>query len=591
VVRSVTLPSQLKAQWRLFRRSFPGQRRRLTVLSTLAVLSSFLEAAVVLFVAGLASIVTNNSTSVTRTVFGVTLSISRTQFCVAALGMVVARGLAELALVELKARTEAAYERQTRERVARAFLRANWSVQFGTQASGLHITVLSLVSQGRNLLQLASDALVSFVGLAIMVAVSISVAGRVTAIAIASMAVIALSLHPFIRRKRHAAEKQRDWTRTVSNSVSEMVSMAKEIRVFAIDQSVSKRLSGQIKNLASAQYQLSTSGSQLSAVNNSLTYLAVVGGLIVLIASSVDNPQTYVAMVLLLYRALIYGRGLQSTGQNIVGTLPFVEELDRQLTMYEQAVDVRGSRQLTGHISEIAFEDVSYAYVPDHPALRHVSFVLKAGDTVGIVGPSGSGKSTIVQLLLALRRPTDGRVTANGVATDSFDAASWASKVTLVPQEALLFDETVEDNVRCFRDGITHEDVVHALEDAQLLDEMSALPDGLATVVGEGGKRLSGGQRQRLCIARALAGKPDLLILDEPTSALDPVSEEAIRQTLERLKGRMTIVIVAHRMSTLRICDRVMVVGDGRLEASGERRALEQTNEYYAEALRLARLV
>jgi ABC-type multidrug transport system fused ATPase/permease subunit len=163
--------------------------------------------------------------------------------------------------------------------------------------------------------------------------------------------------------------------------------------------------------------------------------------------------------------------------------------------------------------------------------------------------------------------------------------------MTLVPQDAHLFDRSVSDNIVCFREGIGPDRVVEAARAAHVLDEIEARPEGFDTWIGAGGGRFSGGQRQRLCIARALAGRPSLLVLDEPTSALDLASEEAIRSTLEGLKGRVTLVIIAHRMSTLRICDRVIVVEKGRIEAMGSRADLERDNAYYAEALRLAKLV
>ena len=169
------------------------------------------------------------------------------------------------------------------------------------------------------------------------------------------------------------------------------------------------------------------------------------------------------------------------------------------------------------------------------------------------------------------------------------DPDSWFGHVVLVPQEARLANVTVLENVLWFRQGLTRDDAVSALRAAHVYDEITQLPEGLDTIVGEQGGRLSGGQRQRVCIARALAGSPDVMILDEPTSALDLVSEERIRETLASLRDKVTLVIVAHRLSTLRICNDVVVLRNGEIEAFGPRSELE-ANEFFAEAVRLSKL-
>jgi ATP-binding cassette, subfamily B, bacterial len=210
---------------------------------------------------------------------------------------------------------------------------------------------------------------------------------------------------------------------------------------------------------------------------------------------------------------------------------------------------------------------VRFEYVPDRPVLHGISATVQPNEVVGIVGPSGSGKSTLVQLLLGLRAPTSGTVLADGRPIDTLARAEWVRKVAFVPQAAHLLRGSVADNIRFLRDHLTDDDVERAALLAHLHDEIVAFPDGYAHDVGEGGSHLSGGQQQRLCLARALAGDPEVLVLDEPTSALDGRSEALVRETLAELAHRMTIVIVAHRTSTLEVCDRIMVVQSGQLVA------------------------
>jgi len=185
---------------------------------------------------------------------------------------------------------------------------------------------------------------------------------------------------------------------------------------------------------------------------------------------------------------------------------------------------------------------------------------------LGVVGPSGGGKSTLVQVLLRLRLPRSGSVLVNGVPYQEHRDSDWTRLVTLVPQEPRLMEASIAENIRFFRSGISDEQVRSAARAAHVEAEMIAQSHGFDTVLGPRGSGLSGGQKQRLAIARALVGKPAVIVLDEPTSALDAESERLVQDTIRELKGTVTFVIVAHRATTLALCDRLVVVRNGSVE-------------------------
>ena len=220
--------------------------------------------------------------------------------------------------------------------------------------------------------------------------------------------------------------------------------------------------------------------------------------------------------------------------------------------------------------------------------VRDISCQLLAGHSYGIIGPSGSGKSTLVQLLLGIRDPDSGFISSNGIDLKEIDRNSWTSRVAFVPQEATLITGTVAENISFYRPGITEEQMIEAAKSAHVLDDILKLPHGFNTNLGERAQQLSGGQRQRLAIARALVCNPELLILDEPTSALDMKSESVIRDTIAALNGKVTVVVIAHRLSTLDVCSRLMVIQDGELKAFASPAELASNNDFYKEALRLA---
>jgi ABC-type multidrug transport system fused ATPase/permease subunit len=219
--------------------------------------------------------------------------------------------------------------------------------------------------------------------------------------------------------------------------------------------------------------------------------------------------------------------------------------------------------------------------------LSDISFRVAGGEAIGIVGPSGAGKSTLVQILLRLRTPQQGRYLVNGVPADAFAGRAWTAMVAYVPQEPRLLHASVAENIRYFRD-IPAAAVEDAARLARIHNDIVAWQDGYDTTIGPRADAISGGQQQRICIARALAGRPELLILDEPTSALDPRSESLLQESLLVLKERLTLVIIAHRMTTLEICDRVMVIVDGRLEAFSAAAELKLESAYYRAASALA---
>ena len=576
---------------RVLRRHFEGYGGRFVALSLLGVVMAVLEAAIVILIAALASLLTNARDELTRTVLGVDIGISRVGLCVLALTVVVLRSVLELAVIELRARTDANYDRRARLAVLDAFLCSDWELQSVEQAGGLQTTLVLVVSNARAALRGSTDTIVAFVGLVVMLLASAAVGGAAALVVIAALIGTALLVRPLLHASHRASKQMWAYSASFANRVGELVGLAREVLVFDARTPVERDAARDIDGLADAVYKSEVAGFRLTAVNNSLIYLMATGGLVALIAAGVDNPQPYIAMVLLLYRAVQYGRTLQSNYQGLITQLPYVEKLDEQLARYRASARTLGTAVLEAPLRSIRFDDVSFSYLPGQVALDHLDFELAPGEAVGIVGPSGAGKSTVMQLLLGLREPDGGQVLVNGRPPTAYTSASWSSMVTLVPQDAELFDRSVSDNIVCFREGIDRAAVIEAARGARIQEEIEALPDGFDTLIGPGGGRFSGGQRQRLCIARALVGQPALVVLDEPTSALDHGSEDAIRETLEALRGQVTLVIIAHRLSTLRICDRVIVMNEGRIEAMGPRAELERDNPYYAQAVRLAKLV
>ena len=211
----------------------------------------------------------------------------------------------------------------------------------------------------------------------------------------------------------------------------------------------------------------------------------------------------------------------------------------------------------------LEFRDVAFSYDSQHPVFKGLNLDIKAGALTTLVGPSGSGKTTIIDLCIGLLQPEAGTVLLDGVALPDVDIKKWRSLIGYVPQDTLLLHDSVLHNVTLGDPKLSEADAEEALRAAGALDFVTRLPQGLETIVGERGGKLSGGQRQRIVIARALINKPRLLILDEATSALDPESEEVVRQTMETLKGRLTILAISHNRALVQAADYVYQMNAG----------------------------
>ena len=222
-----------------------------------------------------------------------------------------------------------------------------------------------------------------------------------------------------------------------------------------------------------------------------------------------------------------------------------------------------------GHISrlkeKITFDNISYRYPNTETfILDNANMTIEKGESIGLVGPSGSGKTTSVDILLGLLQPQSGRVLIDGIDICS-DMNGWLGQLGYIPQSIFMLDDSIRANVAFGEEVISDEEVWRALKDAALDDFVKSLPKGLDTQIGERGVRLSGGQRQRIGIARALYHDPDILFFDEATSALDNETEAEIMESVNRLQGRKTLIIIAHRLTTIASCDHIYRVDEGKI--------------------------
>jgi ATP-binding cassette subfamily B protein len=261
-----------------------------------------------------------------------------------------------------------------------------------------------------------------------------------------------------------------------------------------------------------------------------------------------------------------------------------MEQMFRLLEVDREIADSPGAAVLAAHgpAGEVRFEDVYFDYRPDRAILRGIDFVTPAGHKLAIVGPTGAGKSTISRLLFRFYDVTQGRICIDGQDIRNVTQESLRAAIGVVPQDAVLFNDTIRYNIGYGRVGATQDEIEHAARQAQVHDFIISLPEGYDTRVGERGLKLSGGEKQRVAIARTILKDPRILILDEATSALDTRTEQDIQAALRAVARHRTTLVIAHRLSTVVDADEIIVLAEGRVAERGRHAALLARDGLYA---------
>lgn len=428
----------------------------------------------------------------------------------------------------------------------RALMKARWPY-FVSQPIGRLANAMSSEAIRASQVFTHGSRLVSYmIQLVIFIGLAFAVSWRVASMALLVGGLMTVSLRVFVRMARRAGEEETRVQSGLLARLTDVLASVKNLKAMGKESDIQPQLEREIEAIDQAYKDRATSAAVLQSIHEPFMVFFLAILLYVLISQFGTPVDELVFVAFLLYRVLNRFGAVQQFYQRVVmdeSALSSIEASVARAVQDEETFDGRKTPTLS---QDITFENVSFSYDAT-PVLTSASFRIPSGSFTALSGPSGSGKTTIADLIIGLQTPNTGRVMIDSVDLSEIDLMAWRTRVGYVPQDVVLFHDTIYANVVLGTPGIATAEVEQALRKADLWDYVSSLPDGMHTIVGERGGRMSGGQRQRLALARALARQPLLLILDEATTGLDGDTEASIIATLRSLKGDVTILAISHQ--------------------------------------------
>ncbi|MBI2108811.1 MAG: ABC transporter ATP-binding protein [Parcubacteria group bacterium] len=473
------------------------------------------------------------------------------------------------------------YEKNIRDELFVKSLRSKWGHLLDQKIGHLEKVLSVEIAYVRKLLETLSSFILILTSLLVYIIVAVNISFFITLLTMGVGVIITIGFQPIVNTMRRISQEVAEKTRSVAHFVNENVLGMKTVKAMSVTDSVEEVGEKYFETLRKLQIKRAL----ISTVFGS--FFQPFGVIFILLLFSFSyktgdfNLPAFIAIVYLIQRIFSQVQSFQTHLQTIFRMIPYLEHvLSYQKRALKNEEEDRGGQAFVFK-EKFSFINVSFGYTEDKKILSGVSFSVPKGSLVGLIGPSGAGKTTIVDLVLRLFKPTKGDILLDRALISEIDLHEFRRNVGYVSQDIHLINDTVANNIRFFDDTITDEQIRYAAKQANIYETIEVLPKKWDSVIGERGIRLSAGQRQRIVIARVLARNPQLLILDEATSALDNESEKRVQEVIENLKGKITVLAIAHRLGTVMNCDTLLVLDNGKITEIGKPGDLLQKKDSY----------
>ncbi|QQG45463.1 MAG: ABC transporter ATP-binding protein [Candidatus Sungiibacteriota bacterium] len=489
------------------------------------------------------------------------------------LGIVVlfmARAVILMIFGYLSAYIRADFKERTTTEIISYMLRSRWSF-FGTQKVGyVNDVIFRDVDSAGKLLESLALVLLSFLSIVILSAFAFAAEPRLTLMIVVAGAFLLFLFRPLVRKTRKLGQAGASLNKDISQFVTEHTLGMKTVKSTASEEAVRVRGFAYFAQRRILELKRAILATFTGVAFEPISIVFVAYAFAVAYKAPGFNIQVFAATLFLIQRIFLYLNNGQTALHLINDTIPHATHVVRfkEALAQEREEVIKGKPFVMER--ELLLQSVFFSYPSSRaPVLADINLRIKKGEVVGLMGPSGAGKTSLADILMRLYDPSSGVVVVDGILSKEFDLISWRKNIGYVAQDPFLLNDTIKENIIFYDRILQDKDVAEAAERAQIYDFIKSLPHDFETLVGERGTMLSGGQRQRVALARILARRPAVLILDEATSALDSESESAIQRAIEKLKGEVTVIIIAHRLSTVKHVDRLLVLDQGKIVEEG----------------------
>jgi len=465
-------------------------------------------------------------------------------------GVVVAQVEMELRLHLLRAVTQAEWRHI--QAYPSGFIANSVSAEAGRSATAYQ-TFAAMVAEGMQVLA--------------YLAVAFLISWKTATATIVAGGLIIIMMQGRVTASRHAGRDQVQILRGILARLTDALPSLKPLKAMGMEEYLLPRLEDQTREYYEARIREVASVELMKRAREPILVAALALGLGAVLTFTDSSSTSIMILGLLFYRTATSITNMQQRWVAVVVGENSFQSLMEHIRASEDSRETwafESGKPVPAFEKDLRLEDIRFSY-GEHEVLKGVTAELSAGRFVALVGPSGSGKTTLTDLVTGLLRPTEGRILIDGIDLAESDIRGWRHHIGYVPQEPMLFSDSILANLTLGADTISRDDAERALRDADAWEFVSQLPGGIDHPIGEAGTSLSGGQRQRLAIARALVQKPSLMILDEPTTALDSVAEAEVCRTLSELRGGLTILAISHQQAIREMADELWDLDDGRL--------------------------
>lgn len=575
--------------FRLFKEAFGNYKAELLVIVFLGFVSSFFEGVgisaiipVFSFVGGQGG---HSADLVTKFIenifsfFGIIYSFRTLIFFIGIL--FVARIFVLFFIQYITARIVFGYERNMRNNLFQSTVSSKWSFLVNQKVGHLDQLLITNTTNVSQFFGFFSTLILIFTKTLMytFVAINISYVSAILTLIVGFLAFV--FFQPLFVKNKIISAKAEKLNRDIAHFTSQHVGGMKAVKIMSIENAVAKNASGFFENLRQLYVKMTIVRGTTEMLIR-FSGLAFVGVVFVFMYKTPGfNFASFAVIVYAINQIFSQVQAAQTQLHAVSAMVPYlnraVSYLDNSKSMAEES---SGEKNFSFE-NEIDFKDLSFSYPERGEVISDFNLKMKKGEMLGVIGPSGAGKTTVIDLLLRLYAPTKGMITIDGKDIREIDLKKWREGIGYVSQDIFILNDSIKNNIIFYDNLVNNKDVIEASKLVNLHNFVLSLPQQYETIIGDRGVLLSGGQRQRIILARILARKPTLLILDEATSSLDGESEMVIKEAIDGLRGKTTILIVAHRLSTVSSVDKLVVLEEGKITEVGKPDELLKNKDSY----------